>query len=546
MINEEGKYEIDTSTEEFKNIETNRTNDLAYVDNVYGSYDEKTGTFTGGLGQQYDTVTNQQIQNVKDYAAEQSKIQQEQTNHTINQINQQKEQSGKDYIQEGSAAYVDYQKATNAYGVNAEKMAEQGMIGGGYSESSKVAMYTTYQNRVASARKIYSDAILNYNNAIKDAQIANSAALAEIAFNSQQAQLELAMNAINKKGELVDKIVSQKNAINTRYDTIYQNAIDNQYRYDTLNESSRQWQAEFDNASKNDAYDMVMSLINSGAGASISDELIAKAGLSRDVVGAAIAEYNRKATEESNLNKSSIQGNNFNMVMELINSGAGGAISDEMLVNAGIDRNAVNALVGAYNKAVEESTKKTNSALKSEAFSRVMSIINSGGGAGISDGLLTEAGITRDTANELINAYNNAVANENKKTDASLKSAALGNILTIVSAGGGNKITDDQLKEAGLTREALNDIVYAQTTLKSSSKSESEFSNRMTLAAMVLEGYVPTDADYTAAGLTDATSKQQFKEYISAVENSAILEDGSPTIGSGSSLNSTTSSLMGR
>lgn len=550
MINEEGKYEIDTSGDEFKAIDTNRTNDLAYVDKVYGTYDEKTGNFTGGFGQQIDTVTNQQIANVKDYANKQSAIQQEQTDHTINQINQQKEQSGKDYIQEGSAAYVDYQKATNAYGVNAEKMAESGMIGGGYSESSKVAMYTTYQNRVASARKVYSDAILNYNNAIKDAQIANSAALAEIAFNSQQAQLELAMNAINKKGELVDKIVTQKNAINSRYDAIWQNAIDNQYSYDTLNESSRQWQAEFDNATKNDAYDMVMSLINSGAGASISDELIAKAGLSRDVVGAAIAEYNRKATEESNLNKSSIQGNSLNMVMELINSGAGGAISDEMLANAGIDRNAVNSLVGAYNKAVAESTAKTNSALKSEAFSRVMSIINSGGGAGLTDGLLTEAGITRATANELINAYNNAAANENKKTDASLKSTALSNILTIVSAGGGNKITDDQLKEAGLSREALNDIIYAQTSLKDSSKSETEFSNRVQLATMVLNGYVPTDADYAAAGLTDATTKAQFKAFIEAVENSAIIDlggdDGSPMLGSGSSLNSTTSSLLGR
>ena len=313
MINEEGKYEIDTSGEEFKTIETNRTNDLAYVDNVYGVYDSETGNFTGGLGEQIDTVTNQQIANVKDYAAEQSKIQQEQTDHTINKLEQEKEKSGKDYIQEGSAAYVDYQKATNAYGVNAEKMAESGMIGGGYSESSKVAMYTTYQNRVASARKVYSDAILNYNNAIKDAQIANSAALAEIAFNSQQAQLELAMNAINKKGELVDKIVSQKNTINTRYDAIYQNAIDNQYKYDVLNEDKTKreqdqanWKAEFDATVKKDAFETVTSLINSGAGDTLTEAMLKEAGISSETAKALVGAYNDAVAEQKKQSMRSI------------------------------------------------------------------------------------------------------------------------------------------------------------------------------------------------------------------------------------------------
>lgn len=436
MINEEGKYEIDTSGDEFKAIDTNRTNDLAYVDNVYGSYDEKTGNFTGGLGQQIDTVTNQQIANVQDYANKQSAIQQEQTNHTINQINQQKEQSGKDYIQEGSAAYVDYQKATNAYGVNAEKMAESGMIGGGYSESSKVAMYTTYQNRVASARKVYSDAILNYNNAIKDAQIANSAALAEIAFNSQQAQLELAMNAINKKGELVDKIVSQKNAINSRYDTLWQNAIQNQYSYDTLNESSRQWQAEFDEGNKQwqATFDEGVRQFEQGQKNWESEFAWQKETDQRD--------YDRAVAES--------------------------------------DRDYSRGVIES-DREFAEKQRVNNASIKSDAFNRVMDLISSGASA---------------------------------------------------------SITEDMLKEAGISSGTVKEIVSAQNALKESSKSETQFAARMTLVDKIVNnGYVPTKEDYEIAGLTDEASKAEFQEYIDAVAKSADIDlggdDGGTVVGSG-------------
>ena len=49
---------------------------------------------------------------------------------------------------ETSSAYIDYMKQTNQYGGALENLASRGLATQGYSESSKVAMYNTYQNRV--------------------------------------------------------------------------------------------------------------------------------------------------------------------------------------------------------------------------------------------------------------------------------------------------------------------------------------------------------------------------------------------------------------
>ena len=74
-------------------------------------------------------------------------------------------------------------------------MAQNGLLGTGYAESSKVSMYNAYQNRVATARESYNRAVIEYDNAIKDAQLANNATLAELAHNTLQTKLELAFQS---------------------------------------------------------------------------------------------------------------------------------------------------------------------------------------------------------------------------------------------------------------------------------------------------------------------------------------------------------------
>ena len=152
---------------------------------------------------QADKYTEQQINAVKDWEKTQTDLQNEQTDFTIQQVNQQKDQAKSDYIKEQSGAYKDWQKQSNSYGANAEAMAAQGMANSGYSESSQVSMYNSYQNRVATARETYNRAVLNYDNAITQARLANSSALAEIAYESLSKQLELSLTGFQYKNTLV-------------------------------------------------------------------------------------------------------------------------------------------------------------------------------------------------------------------------------------------------------------------------------------------------------------------------------------------------------
>ena len=172
-----------------------------------------------------EKVYNQQAEAVENYGKEQSKLQQEKTDFAIEQIEQQKEQAKSDYLKEQSASYTDWQKQSNQYGTNAEKQADMGLAHTGYSESSQVSMYNTYQNRVATAREAYTRAVLNYDNAIKDAQLQNNSVLAEIAYNTLQKSLELSLQGFQYKNTLVLEKASKKAEIDDRYYNRYQNVL---------------------------------------------------------------------------------------------------------------------------------------------------------------------------------------------------------------------------------------------------------------------------------------------------------------------------------
>ena len=185
-------YSVNYDDQRFTEVETDKKAALTEVEQTYG-----------GMISQSDQYYNAQIDAAKQWADKQSQIQQEKTDFAIEQINQQKDQAKQDYTKEQSGAYVDWQKQSNQYGANAEQMAAQGMGGTGYSESAQVSMFNTYQNRVATARESYNRAVLNYDNAIKDAQLQNNAALAEIAYNALQTQLELSLQGFQYKNTLI-------------------------------------------------------------------------------------------------------------------------------------------------------------------------------------------------------------------------------------------------------------------------------------------------------------------------------------------------------
>lgn len=178
---------------------------------------------------QNDAFYDSQIDAVRDYKQEQSEIQQAQTDLTIQQIQQQKEQTQKDYMKEQSAAYVDFKKQTDPHGVNAEQIAAGGMWGSGYSESAQTAMYNEYQNRVATAKASLDQAVVNYNNAMTQAQLQNSSVLAEIAFNAFTQELELAMQAFTSRNSLLEAQANARAQVESNYLTAVQQLQEAQY-----------------------------------------------------------------------------------------------------------------------------------------------------------------------------------------------------------------------------------------------------------------------------------------------------------------------------
>lgn len=152
------------------------------------------------------------LQQQNDMLAQQSAIQKEQsqanTNQTINEINQQREYANKDFNKEARGAYQDYQKVVNPYGVQAEKMASNGLGNAGYSETSKLNAYNTYQNRYATARESADRLQQDFNNQITQARLSGKKELAEIALNELQTKMTNLWNQLNLDTSLAQNKVS--------------------------------------------------------------------------------------------------------------------------------------------------------------------------------------------------------------------------------------------------------------------------------------------------------------------------------------------------
>lgn len=207
-------YEIDYNDKRFTDVKTAETNAV-----------NKSNTFYNDAVDKIDNQINTQIGNVKDWGAEQAKNQQAQHDFTIQQIEQKKEQAQQDYKKEQSAAYVDWQKQSNKYGANAEQMAAQGMSNTGYSESSKVAMYNQYQNRVAVAREAISRAELEFDNQMTQARLQNSSILAEIAYNTLKEIDSLTLAGIQQTTALRSEQAKRETEIKQIYHNQWQDVL---------------------------------------------------------------------------------------------------------------------------------------------------------------------------------------------------------------------------------------------------------------------------------------------------------------------------------
>lgn len=227
-------YNINYDDKRFQTVEAEKDAALSNVNNTYNN-----------MISQSDKFYQDQIDAAKDYANTQQQIQQENTDFAIEKVEQQKAQANKDYTKEQAGAYVDWQKQSNQYGANAEQMAANGLTNTGFSESSQVSMYNTYQNRVATARDVFNRAILNYDNSIKEAQLANNSKLAEIAYQALQTQLELSLAGFQYKNTLLQTQLEMQQQTEDRYYSRWQDVLNQMNQENQFKESIRQYEQNY-------------------------------------------------------------------------------------------------------------------------------------------------------------------------------------------------------------------------------------------------------------------------------------------------------------
>ena len=211
---------VNYDDERFTQVEQDKQNELNKYNQTYDNLIAERENFTQ---QQQDYVDN--------WKTTQEQIANDNLNHQLDLYNQQKEKAEQEYQKEAKASYIDYQKEVDKYGVSRENVAANGLSNSGYAESSKVDMYNTYQNRIATARESLNNIKLEFDNAIKEAQLSNNATLAELALQQMQQKLEIALEGFNYKDtQTQNKLNWEYNLNNTYYDR-YKD-VENQINYE--------------------------------------------------------------------------------------------------------------------------------------------------------------------------------------------------------------------------------------------------------------------------------------------------------------------------
>ena len=207
-----------------------------------------------------DDLMNQQNNLLNEQQKKQADLINQQTQIQTDELNHEKEKIDKDVNKTTSGLYTNWQKQTNQYGVQAEQLAQQGLANSGYSETTKTALYNTYQKNVTDTLNNARDLKSDYDFKITQARQQGSVQQAQAALDLYKQQAELLTQNYelrqNRKQYLYqqerDK-VSDNQWQKTFDEQVRQNEIENQWKQknydyqktrDTI--SDNQWQTSFD------------------------------------------------------------------------------------------------------------------------------------------------------------------------------------------------------------------------------------------------------------------------------------------------------------
>lgn len=177
-----------------------------------------------------DNLQNQTNQLYNQQQEAQNKIIDTSTQQAIDELERNKQKTDQELLKTNKALYTDYQKQINPYGVNAERLAEQGLANSGLAETTKANYYNTYQTARTEAT--------NNANTIKadfDADIAKA---------RQNGDIQKAQSALELYKQ---KIADLSNFYNLRFQA---DQFNYQKQRDTV--SDNQWKQQFKYQQKRD------------------------------------------------------------------------------------------------------------------------------------------------------------------------------------------------------------------------------------------------------------------------------------------------------
>lgn len=193
-----------------------------------------------------DELQNQTNQMYNQQQDQQNRIIDIGTQQAVDELERNKQKTDQELLKTNRALYTDYQKQINPYGVNAERLAEQGLANSGLAETTKANYYNTYQTARTEAT--------NNANTIKadfDADIVKARQNGDI--QKAQSALELYKQKIADLSNFynlrfnVDQFNYQKQR-DTVSDSQWKQQFDYQKQRDKV--ADKQWQKQFDLSKK--------------------------------------------------------------------------------------------------------------------------------------------------------------------------------------------------------------------------------------------------------------------------------------------------------
>lgn len=170
-----------------------------------------------------DELQNQTNQMYNEQQKQQNNIIDISTQQAVSDLERNKQKTDQELLKTNRALYTDYQKQINPYGVNSERLAEQGLANSGLAETTKANYYNTYQTARTEAT--------NNANTIKadfDADIVKA---------RQNGDIQKAQSALELYKQ---KIADLSNFYNLRFNV---DQFNYQKQRDTVADS--QWQQEY-------------------------------------------------------------------------------------------------------------------------------------------------------------------------------------------------------------------------------------------------------------------------------------------------------------